>query len=536
MDAKCIQCGGDSGYSKRNGKPLKYCSQKCSNKFYHSREAKKNPNYGNPNWKNKTKLLKEKQAKKREEFEWYKENWFAADQLYIQLGLKNRSSVFHRAKIAGVKPKKIHAGASGTHCFFNPIDIPKLRLENIPKKETPIPEGYILTKEAMVYLGVTHSTLWTYDIPTLKQAYNGANTRNLYKIEDLDVWRAERALEEQQRAVERTKKAELRALEEKQRRNKLLEQVKGYVPREEAAVFLGLKTINAPIHAQLEKYKKVLGRVYYEPSELEALRRQREEEKILKEKNRKKRLFHREDDWTSHENYEKKIFSVNIPRDQERFSNAKNWTTVEKSIKSNLKYRKLHNLGHVAKLQCKKCFIDKPYYDFYYEATVVSGRALNLCKICHRQVSNRRDGTAYNKKRFLNNPAAKLRHAFGSTIKQDVTNNRQEFAKNVGIRLVWEKIKEHCGYDENQLKEHLENRFEDWMDWTNHGQINKNKKTWNIDHIKPRSAFNYTSLDDPEFKQCWDLNNIRPLCAVENVAKGNSEVNLPTTSQNDNVL
>ena len=526
MDAKCIQCGGDSGYNKRNGKPLKYCTRKCANKFHRIKEAKKNPNYGDPNWKNKTKLRKEKQAKKREELEWYKENWLTVDQIYVQLGLKHRSSVFHRARLAGVKAKKIHAGARGSHSFFNPIDIPKLRLENMPKKETPVPEGYLLIKEAANYLGVTVNTLFTYSIPALKQAYNGANTRNLYKIEDLDAWKVERALEIKQKALERKEKTRQRVLErerkEAERRKKLYEQVKGYMSREEAAAFLGVKVISTLIDEQLKKRKKVLGRIYYEPGELEELRRRREEEKILKEKNRKKRLFHRDDNWMSHENYEEKIFSITIPRDKERFAAAKNWVTVEKSIKSNLKYRKLHNLGHVVELQCKKCLVNKSYYDFYYEATVISGRALNMCKICHRDWNNRREHAIYNKKRFLENPSAKLRHVFGTAVKKDIMENRQEYPKDIGIRLVWEKIKEHCGYDEHQLKEHLEKKFDNWMNWTNHGKTNKEKKTWNIDHIKPRSAFDYTSLDDPEFKQCWDLSNLRPLDSFENLLKGNS--------------
>ena len=199
MDAKCIQCCGEPGYNKRSGKPLKYCSKKCANKFRHIKEAKKNPNWGDPNWKNKTKLRKEKQAKKREEFEWYKENWLTADQIYDQLGLKHMSGVFHRAKKAGVKAKKIHAGARGSHSFFNPIDIPKLKLENIPKKETPIPKGYILLKAAIDYLGVTRNTLYRYNIPSLKQAINGGGTRNLYKIEDLDAWRTKHALKEQKK-------------------------------------------------------------------------------------------------------------------------------------------------------------------------------------------------------------------------------------------------------------------------------------------------------------------------------------------------
>lgn len=67
-----------------------------------------------------------------------------------------------------------------------------------------------------------------------------------------------------------------------------------------------------------------------------------------------------------------------------------------------------------------------------------------------------------------------------------------------------------------ELKQHLESQFEDWMTWDNHGE-------WHIDHIKPQSVLleDVTSMDDPKFRECWALENLRPLEARENMSKGN---------------
>jgi len=67
-----------------------------------------------------------------------------------------------------------------------------------------------------------------------------------------------------------------------------------------------------------------------------------------------------------------------------------------------------------------------------------------------------------------------------------------------------------------EMKEHIESQFEDWMTWDNHGE-------WHIDHIKPQSVLleGVTSMDDPKFRECWALENLRPLEARENMSKGN---------------
>ena len=59
------------------------------------------------------------------------------------------------------------------------------------------------------------------------------------------------------------------------------------------------------------------------------------------------------------------------------------------------------------------------------------------------------------------------------------------------------------------------------MTWDNYGKIDKNNRTWNIDHIKPVSSFFISSYLDKDFKECWKLENLRPLGALENIMKSN---------------
>ena len=80
----------------------------------------------------------------------------------------------------------------------------------------------------------------------------------------------------------------------------------------------------------------------------------------------------------------------------------------------------------------------------------------------------------------------------------------------------FKKLLPILGYDAQQLRDYLEAQFKPGMTFDNHGN-----KGWHIDHIKPRSSFNYTSMEDEEFKACWALENLQPLWAGENLQKGN---------------
>ncbi|WP_242221636.1 HNH endonuclease signature motif containing protein [Shinella zoogloeoides] len=76
----------------------------------------------------------------------------------------------------------------------------------------------------------------------------------------------------------------------------------------------------------------------------------------------------------------------------------------------------------------------------------------------------------------------------------------------------WETL---VGYSLEALKIHLEQRFQRGMSWENYG-----RGGWHIDHIIPRSAFNYQTPQDIDFKRCWALENLQPLWEFDNISKG----------------
>ena len=72
------------------------------------------------------------------------------------------------------------------------------------------------------------------------------------------------------------------------------------------------------------------------------------------------------------------------------------------------------------------------------------------------------------------------------------------------------------GYTLKKLKNHLENLFNEKMNWENYGFY------WEVDHKRPKSWFKYTRAEDKEFKLCWALKNLQPLEINKNRVKLNN--------------
>lgn len=99
-------------------------------------------------------------------------------------------------------------------------------------------------------------------------------------------------------------------------------------------------------------------------------------------------------------------------------------------------------------------------------------------------------------------PVDRIHRAVRACIVQSIRKGSKARRKTVDL----------LGYDFEQLKAHLERQFSKGMTWANYGE-------WHIDHILPVASFNYETPDDPAFKVCWALTNLRPLWAEENRAK-----------------
>jgi hypothetical protein len=124
-----------------------------------------------------------------------------------------------------------------------------------------------------------------------------------------------------------------------------------------------------------------------------------------------------------------------------------------------------------------------------------------------------KDKKAY-RKYLMKSPVRKLRATVGNQVRKAIGSNKSRAS-----------ITKHLPYAIEDLKSHLENLWEPWMNWDNYGgRPNEKRKTWWIDHIVPQSNFAYTTMDDPLFVECWELSNLRPFEKIANMSKGNRNV------------
>ena len=68
-------------------------------------------------------------------------------------------------------------------------------------------------------------------------------------------------------------------------------------------------------------------------------------------------------------------------------------------------------------------------------------------------------------------------------------------------------------YTQECVARHLESRFLPGMGW-------HNRTDWHIDHIRPIAAFDIPSADSAAFAECFALENLQPLWAIDNIKKG----------------
>lgn len=160
---------------------------------------------------------------------------------------------------------------------------------------------------------------------------------------------------------------------------------------------------------------------------------------------------------------------------------------------------------------CWICRIEKPKLEFGENTVDYSTACLACIKL--------RDNKHFSKRR-KSDPLFKFRKTLSVSIGYHL--KKQSSSKRGG------SIKSNLPYTTSELCRHLENQFEPWMNWNNHGVYdakvwNDNDPstwTWQLDHIIPQSDLPYTSMEDDNFQKCWALNNLRPLSAKQNVIEG----------------
>jgi len=198
---------------------------------------------------------------------------------------------------------------------------------------------------------------------------------------------------------------------------------------------------------------------------------------------------------------------------------------------------------------CKKCQNNLRIIKFRVRKK--NNKHYNICKQCENinnklyNKNHRSDKKLYAKQYQQNNPTYKANWRSKNKL---VINNKEKLKKQIDVSYKLRKnvsrsiskainkksnsITKYLPYTLDDLKNHLESLFEPWMTWTNYGQYKKTSWKdedsstwkWNIDHIIPQSTFQYSNMEDQSFKDCWNLDNLRPYSAKLNVLDGAQKI------------
>lgn len=125
----------------------------------------------------------------------------------------------------------------------------------------------------------------------------------------------------------------------------------------------------------------------------------------------------------------------------------------------------------------------------------------------------------YKKEKRKKDVIFKIKELISSAVRKGLKNNNS--TKN------GKSCFDFLPYSKEELKLHIENLFESWMNWDNWGSYvveswddnDSSTWKWNIDHIIPHCTFEYDSMDHPDFKKCWNLSNLRPYSAKLNIVE-----------------
>jgi len=102
-------------------------------------------------------------------------------------------------------------------------------------------------------------------------------------------------------------------------------------------------------------------------------------------------------------------------------------------------------------------------------------------------------------------------------IKEDPTFRAQAMVRVMLTRCIRRasskksaSTEEILGYSASEFRKHIESLFKHGMSWANHGK-------WHVDHIRPLSSFDLTTLDG--LRAANSLHNLQPLWAKKNLKK-----------------
>jgi hypothetical protein len=128
--------------------------------------------------------------------------------------------------------------------------------------------------------------------------------------------------------------------------------------------------------------------------------------------------------------------------------------------------------------------------------------AINKAKRPQRKLGIKfKNHNQYNKEKYRKDPITNIRSRVNGHIRYHLQSKNGSAFKMLP-------------YTPKQLKKSIESKFKDGMSWDNMDK-------WHIDHIIPASMFNFNSMDDIGFLQCYAIGNLQPMWAKDNLIKSN---------------
>ena len=202
-------------------------------------------------------------------------------------------------------------------------------------------------------------------------------------------------------------------------------------------------------------------------------------------------------------------------------------------------------------VQCGKEFIDDKRYTQLCDICKAKNREskkvyyTKICPVCSKEFTTNKNNVVYcsdeckrtndniKAKEYRDNPLTRpkykeagrkyrknrlktdIDYKLKETIRASILNYLKKYGKqNKSLHTL-----EYLDYTMEDFRKHLESQFEPDMTWKNHGTL------WHIDHIKPIASYKFVKDGEEDIeavKQCWSLDNLRPLYKKDNLSKGSA--------------
>lgn len=263
----------------------------------------------------------------------------------------------------------------------------------------------------------------------------------------------------------------------------------------------------------------------------------------------------------------KKCTKCGVEKDEKEFykesskkDGLKNWckkccSDVQKQrlLRPKTKERKKRNARPGYKY-CSKCGAERSITEFHKRSETKDGLVSNCKKCCKEYLNKNEKHIKQRRKRYYRNNKQrfkKLHKEYRTKHKKELNKynlqyskdnkekinrkNREKYKYNINFKLSMSlRRRLYCslkmgragsavfdlGCTIEELKKHLESKFEEGMTWENWG---RGENFWHIDHIKPLHMFDLT--DRKQFLEVCHYTNLRPLWEKDNLCRTYEEFN-----------